>query len=76
MITCFYHKFKHGLLGRNCSVASNVFMKHLGAWSPFRLFSGSIGGYMGLLIGASLITLFEFLDFIVVTVATHLGQIS
>ena len=36
--------------------------------------SGSIGGYMGLLIGASVITVFEFLDFILVTTATYLAK--
>ncbi|XP_038054982.1 acid-sensing ion channel 1C-like [Patiria miniata] len=38
----------------------------------FTNLQSSIGGYMGLLIGASLITMFEFLDFILVTTATYL----
>ncbi|XP_022079430.1 acid-sensing ion channel 4-like [Acanthaster planci] len=38
----------------------------------FYSLQSSIGGYMGLLIGASLITLFEFLDFILVTTTSCL----
>ena len=35
------------------------------------LFSGDVGGYMGLMVGASLITFLEFVDFLVVNLIEY-----
>ena len=48
-----------------------VFIKHI-TINNFINISGDIGGYMGLLLGASVMTVFEFVDFIFYNIAAKL----